>query len=55
VGWGFSSEIDETDMLKVYIECKAETEEAAREGAEQVATDLTREWFRPAETGLLVG
>jgi phosphoglucomutase len=41
-------------MHAVYIECKAETEESAKEGAEQVATDLTREWFRPAETGLLL-
>ncbi|KAA8897079.1 hypothetical protein FN846DRAFT_964315 [Sphaerosporella brunnea] len=40
--------------IKMYIECKADTEETAREGAEQVAADLTREWFRPAETGLLL-
>jgi len=38
----------------VYIECKAETEEAARKGAEGVSGDLTKEWFRPSETGLLL-
>ena len=36
----------------VYIECKADTEAAAIEGAKEVASDLTREWFRPEETGL---
>lgn len=36
----------------VYIECKADTEAAAIEGAQEVARDLTREWFRPEETGL---
>ncbi|KAF8250127.1 hypothetical protein K440DRAFT_648917 [Wilcoxina mikolae CBS 423.85] len=40
--------------IKMYIECKAETEEAARKGAEEVSEDLTKEWFRPSETGLLL-
>jgi hypothetical protein len=34
------------DRVAVYIECKAETAEAARKGAEEVAEDLRREWFR---------
>jgi phosphoglucomutase len=38
----------------VYVECKAETQEQARRGAQEVSADLTREWFRPAETGLLL-
>ncbi|KAL7275615.1 hypothetical protein RUND412_001426 [Rhizina undulata] len=40
--------------IKMYIECRADTEAAAIKGAQEVAEDLTREWFRPAETGLLL-
>jgi len=38
--------------VKVYIECKAETREKARKGADDVAEDLEGEWFRLLETGL---
>lgn len=40
--------------LSVYIECKAETQEAARQGAQEISGALTKEWFRPSETGLLL-
>ncbi|KAI5790662.1 phosphoglucomutase-like protein [Peziza echinospora] len=38
--------------IKMYIECKATTREEARAGADEVAADLEREWFRPEVTGL---
>ncbi|KAF8465926.1 phosphoglucomutase-like protein [Kalaharituber pfeilii] len=38
--------------IKVYVECKAESREAAKRGADEVAGDLEREWFRPRESGL---
>jgi len=40
--------------IKYYIECQAETEDEARKRAVNVAQDLTNEWFRPKETGLLL-
>ncbi|RPB25506.1 phosphoglucomutase-2 [Terfezia boudieri ATCC MYA-4762] len=38
--------------IKMYIECKAGSREAAKKGADEVAVDLEKEWFRPFETGL---
>ncbi|KAI9820839.1 MAG: Phosphoglucomutase-3 [Thelocarpon impressellum] len=38
--------------IKLYIECKAPSAEEARRGAEEVAAELERCWFRPDKTGL---
>ncbi|RPB15275.1 hypothetical protein P167DRAFT_483112 [Morchella conica CCBAS932] len=40
--------------IKMYIECKAKSQELARQGAQEVSEALTKEWFRPMETGLLL-
>lgn len=39
--------------VKVYIEVRGETMEAARRVVEEVKADLRREWFRPEATGLV--
>ena len=36
----------------MYIECKSDTRDVAKKGADEVAVDLEKEWFRPLETGL---
>ncbi|KAG0642870.1 hypothetical protein HOY80DRAFT_569312 [Tuber brumale] len=38
--------------IKMYIECSASSSEKAKAGAQEVSEALTKEWFRPAQTGL---
>ncbi|KAI5806223.1 hypothetical protein EDC01DRAFT_639179 [Geopyxis carbonaria] len=39
--------------IKLYIECKADSEEAARRRAQEVSDALRDEWFLPEKNGLL--
>ncbi|KAI9779675.1 MAG: Phosphoglucomutase-3 [Peltula sp. TS41687] len=38
--------------IKVYVECQGESATVARAGANQVLSDLLREWLQPQENGL---
>jgi phosphoglucomutase len=38
--------------IKMYIECSASSSGKAKAGAQEVSEALTKEWFRPAQTGL---
>jgi phosphoglucomutase len=40
--------------IKLYIECRASSREAAKAGAESVLKDLLAEWFKPEQNGLQV-
>jgi phosphoglucomutase len=38
--------------IKLYIECVGKSSSAAKAGANEVLSDLLREWFKPEENGL---
>lgn len=38
--------------IKLYIECVRNTTEEAKAGANEIQTDLLKEWFKPEENGL---
>lgn len=40
--------------IKLYIECVEETSEQAKKGALEIQADLLKEWFKPAENGLVL-
>lgn len=43
-----------SDSCAVYIECQENSREEARKAADEVASDLDNEWFKPSETGLKI-
>ncbi|OAL52104.1 hypothetical protein IQ07DRAFT_586439 [Pyrenochaeta sp. DS3sAY3a] len=40
--------------IKLYIECQGKSSEEAKDGANGILEDLLREWFKPAENGLVL-